>query len=403
MHLLVANNIYPPIAAGGAELIVAYLCEEMAARGHRVTVVSTCGPEMEPYPVEQRRGVEIIRFFPRNLYWSFERDGQSGARKALWHLRDAWNFDAGRRFAAVLEESRPDLLHTHLIDGLSASIWARARRRGMKVVHTAHDYHLLCPRAFLLTRSWQICTDPALPCRAFRRFHLGTTHAVDLFTSPSRFLLDLHRKAGLRSADAAVVRNGIPLPVRAGEIAPRARQAGTTRFVLLARLTVEKGIETALQAMAGLPPEADVELVIGGRGALEGRVREAAAADPRIRFLGYVSGEEKHALLSQADHLLLPSLWYENAPVVILEAAAYGLGVIGSDIGGIPEFVRPGQTGWLVPPGDARALGDAMLAAARDSRFLAELPRHAAALIAEHTVARMADEFAGHYDRMLAA
>ena len=399
MHLLVANNIYPPIAAGGAELIVAYLCEEMVARGHRVTVVSTCGPEMEPNPVEQRNGVEVIRFFPRNLYWSFEREGQSGARKALWHLRDAWNRDAGRRFAAVLQQSRPDLLHTHLIDGLSASIWASARRRGMKVVHTAHDYHLLCPRAFLLTRSWRICTHPTLPCRAFRHFHLGTTRAVDLFTSPSRFLLDLHQRAGLRSADAAVVRNGIPLPARM----PRARNGGPTRFVLLARLTVEKGIEVALQAMAALPPEAEVELVIGGRGALEGRVREAAAADPRIRFLGYVSGEEKHALLSQADHLLLPSLWYENAPVVILEAAAYGLGVIGSDIGGIPEFVRPGQTGWLVPPGDARALADAMLAATRDAGFFAALPGHAATLIAEHSVARMADEFGGHYARMLAA
>ncbi len=52
MHIVVANNIYPPIMAGGAELIVAWLSEGLAARGHRVTVVSTCGPEMQPYPVE---------------------------------------------------------------------------------------------------------------------------------------------------------------------------------------------------------------------------------------------------------------------------------------------------------------------------------------------------------------
>ncbi len=90
MHILVANNIYPPIMAGGAELIVAYPCEGLAARGHRVTVVSTCGPEMEPYPAETRNGVEIIRFFPRNLDWSFSRSRQPGMRKALWHARDAW-------------------------------------------------------------------------------------------------------------------------------------------------------------------------------------------------------------------------------------------------------------------------------------------------------------------------
>ena len=62
--------------AGGAELVVAYLAEGLAARGHRATVVSTCGPEMEPYPAEIRNGVEVLRFFPRNMYWSFAREGQ---------------------------------------------------------------------------------------------------------------------------------------------------------------------------------------------------------------------------------------------------------------------------------------------------------------------------------------
>ena len=91
MHVLLVNNLYPPIMAGGAELIVAWLAEGLAARGHRVTAVSTCGPDMEPYPVEHRNGVEVIRFFPRNMYWSFARQGQPRIKRALWHLRDAWN------------------------------------------------------------------------------------------------------------------------------------------------------------------------------------------------------------------------------------------------------------------------------------------------------------------------
>ena len=100
--MLVANNIYPPIMAGGAELIVAYLCEYLAGQGHRVTVVSTCGPEMEPYPVEQRNGVEVIRFFPRNRYWSFTRGERARLDTLRWHLRDAWNRDAGRRLTTIL-------------------------------------------------------------------------------------------------------------------------------------------------------------------------------------------------------------------------------------------------------------------------------------------------------------
>jgi len=179
MHVMVANNIYPPIVAGGAELIVSYLCEGLARRGHRVTVVSTCGPQMEPYPNETRNGVEVIRFFPPNLYWSFDRSREPGIKKWLWHARDAWNRQAGLRLRGIMETARPDLLHSHLIDGMSASIWARARCAGMRVIHTAHDYHLLCPRAFLLTSDWQLCSRPRLACRVYRKWHLSTLRRRD--------------------------------------------------------------------------------------------------------------------------------------------------------------------------------------------------------------------------------
>ena len=100
MHVLLVNNLYPPIMAGGAELVVAYLAEGLAARGHRATVVSTCGPEMQPYPAERRNGVEVLRFFPRNMYWSFAREGQSRVNRALWHLRDTWNLSAAANASA---------------------------------------------------------------------------------------------------------------------------------------------------------------------------------------------------------------------------------------------------------------------------------------------------------------
>ena len=212
MHILVVNNIYPPIMAGGAELIVAWLSEELVARGHRVTVVSTCGPDMQPYPVMDRNGVTVIRFFPANVYWNFARQGQPRHRRALWHLRDAWNRDAGRKFREILDADPPDLVHTHLIDGLSASIWRRARQSGVPVIHTSHDYHLLCPRAFLLTRDWQVCRQSSLGCQLYRAWHLRTAAYVDLFVSPSQFLLDRHHQAGLPARRSAVVRNGIPLP-----------------------------------------------------------------------------------------------------------------------------------------------------------------------------------------------
>ena len=389
MHVLLANNLYPPIQAGGAELVVAYLAEGLVACGHRATVVSTCGPEMEPYPTEVRNGVNVQRFFPRNVYWSFVREGQSRMRRALWHLRDAWNTNAGRRFRAIVADAKPDVVHTHVIDGFSASIWRQARRLRIPVVHTAHDYHLICPRAFLLTRDWRICTRPALSCLAYRAWHLHTTTDVDLFVSPSEFLLEKHREAGLAMQRTAVVRNGIPLP----QPAPRMTGGGRTRFLLLCRLTQEKGVRIVLDAIRRLPPELPLQLTIAGRGPLEADVRAAAAADPRIHFAGFVQDEEKHALLSEADHLLIPSLWYENAPVAVIEAAAYGIGLIGSRIGGIPELVDEGATGLLFEPGDVDGLAAIILGLATGTIALRGLKQATSAVAARHTIDRMVDDY----------
>jgi glycosyltransferase involved in cell wall biosynthesis len=389
MHILIANNIYPPIMAGGAELMVAWLSEGLAARGHRVTVVSTCGPDMVPYPVEARNGVTIIRFFPRNLYWNFDRQGQKPYRRILWHLRDAWNVDAGKVFRATLNGAPPDVVHTHLIDGFSAAIWRSARQAGVPIVHTAHDYHLLCPRAFLLTKDWRICHRPSVACQLYRAWHLRTARYVDLFVSPSRFLLDRHRLAGLSVAQTAVVPNGIPSAVRASPREP----SQFRRFLLLTRLTVEKGVRVVLQAVASMPRVLQFELVIAGRGPLEHEVRQAAAGDPRIKFVGYVTGDAKEALLDSAHCLIIPSLWYENAPVAVIEAAAHDLAVIASRIGGLPELVDQGRTGLLFEPGDVDGLATNMRGLITGEITLADLTTASRTLAQKHSVSHMVDAY----------
>lgn len=400
MHVLLANNIYPPIMAGGAELIVAWLAEGLAARGNRVTVVSTCGRKMQPYPVEIRNGVTVIRFFPRNLYWNFARDGEPAIRRGLWHARDAWNRHAGEQFRSILAQAAPDIVHTHLIDGFSAAIWRRARKAEVPVIHTAHDYHLLCPRAFLLSRDWRICTRPAVICRTYRAWHLHTAREVDLFVSPSRFLLEQHRAAGLPAIPTAIVANGVPLP-RQPERLHATPGGGPMRFLMLSRLTVEKGVRVLLQAIGAMPRSLEIEVLIAGRGPLEEEVRRAASADPRIRFLGYVTGEAKQSLLANAQYLLIPSLWYENAPVAVIEAAAHGLGVIASRIGGLPEFVRDGRTGMLFEPGDAAGLAALIRDLRQGTIALPDLGAACRAVLAAHTVERMVDAYLGHYRHLL--
>ncbi len=397
MNIVIANNIYPPIMAGGAELIVAMLAEGLAGRGHRVTVVSTCSPQSEPYPVENRNGVEVIRFFPKNLYWHWERGNRRGYEKALWHLRDAWNNDAGKKFNQIISEHKPDILHTHLIDGMSAILWRKAKQHNVPVIHTAHDYHLLCPRALLLTKSLKICTNPQIGCKIYRGWHIRTTKDVDLFCSPSQFLINKHIEAGLAAKATAVVRNGIVLPA---PVEKNRDKNSPCKFIFAARLTVEKGCEVLLEALKLLPEDLSFEFSIAGKGDYADKFIELAKKDSRIRYLGYISGEEKDRIFKNSDWLLIPSLWYENAPVVIVEAAAYKMGVIGSNIGAIPEFVQHEKTGLLFEAGNAKSLADAIIRAVHDKKILDNLEQHTKQLMANSSADNMVDSYLERYEQL---
>jgi glycosyltransferase involved in cell wall biosynthesis len=142
-------------------------------------------------------------------------------------------------------------------------------------------------------------------------------------------------------------------------------------------------------------------LEIAGTGLLEGSVRETAARDSRVKYLGFISGQEKAEALSRAHCLLLPSLWYENAPVVIAEAISKGVGVVASDIGGIPEFVAQNRTGFLFPPGDSVALAELMLRLVRDRTLLTDCADHTRLVAPGHNVERMIGEYETHYTALV--
>jgi glycosyltransferase involved in cell wall biosynthesis len=108
-------------------------------------------------------------------------------------------------------------------------------------------------------------------------------------------------------------------------------------------------------------------------------------------------------LLEQARYLVIPSQWYENAPVAVIEAAAYGLGVIASRIGGLPEFVRDGRTGLLFEPDDADALAAIMRGLVDGTIVLPELSEACEELIEQHTVERMVEGYLRHYAALVRA
>jgi glycogen(starch) synthase len=152
----------------------------------------------------------------------------------------------------------------------------------------------------------------------------------------SEQLTDAARHAGAR--DPRWIPNGVEIPAGAG------KETDPPEVLYIGRLSAEKGIRTLVDATRGL------NLVVAGDGQLRSLVPDA---------LGFVPHEEVQRLLARAAVVVLPS-HREGLPMVLLEAMAHARAVVATPVGGIPSLVEDGVTGLLVPPGDPRALREAI-------------------------------------------
>ena len=144
------------------------------------------------------------------------------------------------------------------------------------------------------------------------------------------------------------------------ETNPTQESTGDERYMLfLGRLSPEKGIRTLLRAYEALSEA--LPLVIAGEGPEHHSLEECARLKGLpAHFLGFQQGEPLRAVLSGARAVIIPSEWYENAPLAVLEAFAAGKPVIGARIGGIPEMIHDGTDGLLFSPGDSLSLGKSL-------------------------------------------
>jgi glycosyltransferase involved in cell wall biosynthesis len=266
-------------------------------------------------------------------------------------------------FGHILDETRPDIVHCHNIYGrLSTSILGVAKERSVPAVLTVHDYKVVCP-SYLMLRDGKPCTacvDGGYYRCAVSRCHKGnlaasliysieayyarmTDHygAVSAFLCPSHFIAGLLRKSGIDSKRVIYHPNCVE---------PNAyKPSYEGQYVLyVGRLSHEKGIPTLVKAIV----DSKIPLKIAGSGPMEATLREMAGTDgTSITFEGHCDGARLADLYRNAAFVVVPSEWYENAPMAILESFAYGKSVIGTRIGGIPELITEGEHGYLVDCG----------------------------------------------------
>ncbi|MFH1841696.1 MAG: glycosyltransferase [bacterium] len=367
MKIVIANSIFHPHVIGGAERATYLLARQLSTSGHQVHVLATSGKRSSDGPAPASgyttRSLPDINgtIFEAPSWGMYDllvdpAQPQPGVLIRGMHHFLGIHASSWRRLAArILDQLQPDVLHTHTIVGMTPAVWGAARACRVPVVHTLHDYHLLCPRTTLLRSRGTVCEQPTLPCRVLASRKLAATRRVAVVTAPSRFVLERHLAAGgFPDAKAVVVPNACTeLP----ESLPDRSNLAEVQGLFLGQIDTHKGIPALLAALAKLfesdsaPVPASFRFAFAGLGPLVPAVEAFCLRFPdRCRYHGMVRGAEKAALMAASSFLVLPSIWHDNFPMVILEAFSQGMPVIGARRGGIPEIIENQVNGLVVEP-----------------------------------------------------
>jgi glycogen(starch) synthase len=350
MRILHLSSLYAPFAFGGAERVVQSLAEKCAAKGHTVAVA-----HLAPKPMANnvRNGVEVYPLRHRNPLWIEESAKYPAPVRMLNKACTIININTTHDIGAVIDRFDPDIVHSHSMVELSPLAWAQAREKRRKLVHTLHDYDLMCLRAALFKGGTR-CEPRHLTCRISSRFKRGFHHRIDHVVGVSDAILQRHLADGLFAHLPAERRSVIWNPVPPATVtAPRPPKSETgITFGFLGRLVPEKGIELLLEACKGLPAAGWRLLVAGRAPASDARFRTLAGQMP-VSFVGYVNPSE---FLAGLDVLIAPSIWEEPFGLGVIEGYRAGIPVLGARIGGIAELIRGVDPDWLFTAGDAADL-----------------------------------------------
>lgn len=341
MRIMYVCNLFPPIVSGGAEISTATLARAVASRGVDVRVF-TLRPDESYEEVIKDGPIEIYRSTSNLPYWPFEKVERPFFKKLKFQLLDNNNRIAAVTFERELRKFQPDLVSTHALSGISAAVWPAVRRYGAALIHTTHDYNIICPRSTMHRRS-QSCVRQCLECAALTFPRKFASRAVNTVVANSDYVRERHYEAGyFPSAEWHVIPPILQDDIKA-QSHSRPRDPGYLVFGYLGRVVPEKGVHVLIEALSHA--NINWRLIVAGVGPdhylTDLKRRSAGRAD----FQGWTSPKD---FFDAIDVLVLPSLWPEPAGRTILEAYQHKIPVIATNRGGMPELVVPGVTGWVV-------------------------------------------------------
>jgi len=368
MKIAFISSLYPPEIMGGAEIVVEKTAKELIKRGHQIVVITSS----EKFGTEIHNNIKIYRL-PLNIYFLQDFPSQNIIKRTIWQLIDLLNIKAYKKIKRILEKEAPDIVHIHNYKGLSTLSFKAVKDLNMPLAFTAHDYSPICIRSNLLNGKGEICENPRIPCKIYNKIQKFLIQdKPDIVTAPSGFVMKQLENAGLFSDARKIVLHN---PVET-ETQPVEKSYDTLDILFVGSLSGHKGPDILIRAFRELEND-NLRLHILGKGPDEDELRKLAEGDDRIIFHGFLSGDELMDMYQRGNMTVLPSIWYDNSPMVIYESLMNSTPVIASRIGGIPELVRDGYNGFLFEPGSVVELSRILKKISEDPSILKGLERNA--------------------------
>lgn len=335
MKILLANKFY--YRRGGDCIYTLNLEQLLKEKGHEVAIFSMDYPD--------NLDSKWKAYFPKSM------------NKLMAFTRPFGSNEVKRKFNALLKDFKPDIVHLNNIHThLSPIIAELAHKKGIKVIWTLHDYKLLCPRYDCLKGGAEICeicfNSNKIPCKTNKcmkgsklasliGYKEATTWSkdrleacTDLFICPSSFMAKKMTQGGFKPNKLIPLCNFIDIVKCQKE-----NYKKEDYYCFIGRLSHEKGVKTLIKAANKLP----YKLKVIGGGPLAEELK--SAANKNIEFVGFKQWNEIKEIVGKARFSVIPSEWYENNPLSVIEAQCLGTPVLGARIGGIPELIKEGING----------------------------------------------------------
>lgn len=341
MKILLVNSYYYPDIRGGAEISVQKLAENLSSKGHEVFIL--CSGENKK---EVINAVNILRI-PFNRGEKFN----GLTKRVTFKLLSMRNVSYNKSVKREIQMIKPDLIHCNNIYNISTSVWNIGKELGIPIIQTLRDYFLLCHKSTLLCGG-KVCQNNRKICSIYKTIRKKQFEKIDFVTAPSEFTLRTFIENGMFDSNKSkVIYNAIDESTYKMDeiisIRNKRSESEKIQFCFLGSLVEHKGVKLLVE---NLKSNDKIELHIAGDGELRSYVQKEELASNSIKYHGKLSEKEVEKLLMKCDVLIVPSLWNEPFGRVVIDAYKFGMPVIASNLGGLPEIIEVNKTGIIFDP-----------------------------------------------------